>query len=589
MVGQLLDSKFKSAYRSPPKANWFHNHLFNDRILGIRDTQLKPMNVLRCRVPMCAHYVYGFLSSDELEDHRREHHAERLDAVLDGQDEPIPISPSAPIPYKLDGQRKRRLGQDPEFIFCDYDSTKNHQRIHPPTQAERGRLAEEKQNKKVKEMDGPCLRCRVLKRRVCSYKALNSYNCNNRTCSAMEGIHVVVARGKIPARKTIIGRPLDASETAWKVSQGSSLRTYRQFVNRDGEVATVYLTESGDSDLDLSPTFYRYCECMVFMKKSSPKFCTLSEKCWDCPSTRRFLIELVETVDAGLEYDLDDEEKDSIWGYDLEAHYSAPWGIFMFAMHQGSTFTQTAYNPITLFRIVNRIEELKLDSWDWAATAAGTVEYSAILYRDEHKVRAQIDNEDTGVDLEIEACSSHLDSTLEELFCKGLNSMLSCRASLIPEEWIAYFCSLCILSITKSIVTDICALQDEYKGTPPNAWVEANRMSSGYKALVSLFIWASPRDYLLEDWGEEAKDPPSPDPEVQDLYRQALKMVHQEEWEARGIKSSEDLLLSLGSGFLEGDVYNGFLIQMYGLDENAKKKITSPSSDEPDTRNCGRG
>src|SRR5207302_2959389 len=98
------------------------------------------------------------------------------------------------------------------------------------------------------------------------------------------------------------------------------------------------------------------------MKRSSQEFRALSEKCWECPDTRRSLAELAETVDTDLDYELDQEEEDSVHGYQLEAQYWAPWEILMLAKYQGQIFAQTYYNPITLFRIVYKIDELSLVS-----------------------------------------------------------------------------------------------------------------------------------------------------------------------------------------------------------------------------------
>ncbi|KAH0564743.1 hypothetical protein GP486_001871 [Trichoglossum hirsutum] len=213
-----------------------------------------------------------------------------------------------------------------------------------------------------------------------------------------------------------------------------------------------------------------------------------------------------------------------------------------------------------------------------------TVESSTILYKNEQELRAQIAGKDMSEDLEIEICPAHLGLEIEELFSKFLNDMLSSPASLNAERWIIFFCCFCALSITKSVLIDTCALQDGYKGPLPNEGVEANQMSSAYKALIGLFSWASPCDYLLEDWSKERKDPPSSKLELQDLYRQIQEMVHLDKWKARGIKSSKDFLLSLGSGVSEDGLYNGFYFQMHGLDEDTKSRVLSLNSDAPGTQ-----
>lgn len=117
----------------------------------------------------------------------------------------------------LNMRTKTKLGEEPEFIFCNDDSIKTNQGMRRPARARRGRpTEEEKQNKKkVKEVGGPCLRCRILKKRVWPHRAIP---CDGDTkfVSAMKETRVITVLSKIRTPKAITGRCLDASETDWQ-------------------------------------------------------------------------------------------------------------------------------------------------------------------------------------------------------------------------------------------------------------------------------------------------------------------------------------------------------------------------------------
>jgi hypothetical protein len=116
------------------------------------------------------------------------------------------------------------------------------------------------------------------------------------------------------------------------------------------------------------------------------------------------------------------------------------------------------------------------------------------------------------------------------------------------------------LSIAKSILIDTWDLRAEYEEHGRWRSSDAIRTCSAYKAWISIFSWC---DYLLTDWDGGGS---GVDLNVKDMFRQTQKMVRQEKWKERGIKSSKDFLMGLGTGSFQDGTYNGFFSQKYRLD-----------------------
>lgn len=105
-----------------------------------------------------------------------------------------------------------------------------------------------------------------------------------------------------------------------------------------------------------------------------------------------------------------------------------------------------------------------------------------------------------------------------------------------------------------------------------NKQVSLPAFDSAYKAFVSIFSWAAKSDLLVEWYhpaGMEESSRERPESE-KETFEMLCRLVQREEWENRGIKSSKDFLMGLGSGFYADGTYNGFYIQRYGLKEPLK-------------------
>jgi len=171
----------------------------------------------------------------------------------------------------------------------------------------------------------------------------------------------------------------------------------------------------------------------------------------------------------------------------------------------------------------------------------------------------------------------HLSESLETFLASAFSGNCCRRKCLTSQDWLLMFADLCSCSILKSLLIDTQAIMNVSRHRAPADF--ATRIDSAYKVLVSIFAWAAKSD-LLVDWYRPA-DMEDSLSEVTDQeaesFRKLCRLVQRGEWEKRGIKSSKDFLMGLGSGFYNDGTYNGFYIQRYGLQEPRKPKVTSSS------------
>jgi hypothetical protein len=176
----------------------------------------------------------------------------------------------------------------------------------------------------------------------------------------------------------------------------------------------------------------------------------------------------------------------------------------------------------------------------------------------------------------------YLSKSLESFLNTAFSKSCCRRKCLSPKDWFQMFAGLCSCSILKSLLIDAqvgIGLSDN--GTQANI---AARIDSAYKALVSIFAWAAKFDLLVEWYRTTgAEDPLRNSTESEkESFETLCRLVQRDEWENRGIKSSKDFLMGLGSGFYNDGTYNGFYIQRYGLKQPRKSKDESPSRGNED-------
>ncbi|EGZ76438.1 hypothetical protein NEUTE2DRAFT_98267 [Neurospora tetrasperma FGSC 2509] len=118
-----------------------------------------------------------------------------------------------------------------------------------------------------------------------------------------------------------------------------------------------------------------------------------------------------------------------------------------------------------------------------------------------------------------------------------------------PRSWLAIFYSLCIFSVVRTLLVDRMA--QSRITSPSQQGVPA--MHAVYKALVSVFTWSAPM--LLDGSDIEMSHGD------RELLTSAATVLERGTWTERGIATTKDFLMYLGSGETEGSYFNGFLKQ----------------------------
>ncbi|KFA47661.1 hypothetical protein S40293_07701 [Stachybotrys chartarum IBT 40293] len=141
-------------------------------------------------------------------------------------------------------------------------------------------------------------------------------------------------------------------------------------------------------------------------------------------------------------------------------------------------------------------------------------------------------------------------------FLQCLESVLSRRTTLVPQEWLAVFLSLCIFSAVRTMLLDIgwksSHLRSVQHGFDRGKLVPPQVMHSAYKALVRLFVATTP-DLLDGVY--------SPPPDVAGAFDATSRLLRREAWDARGFASTSDFLSTLGEAVVETPDFHGFIRQ----------------------------
>ncbi|KAH6627977.1 hypothetical protein F5144DRAFT_290098 [Chaetomium tenue] len=128
-------------------------------------------------------------------------------------------------------------------------------------------------------------------------------------------------------------------------------------------------------------------------------------------------------------------------------------------------------------------------------------------------------------------------------FLQSLDSQMAQPNPHDPKHWLASFFALCIFSLVKTILVDRAA---HLRFNPPS-------MHAVHKALVSAFAWSTPMLLDGQDMEMGHGD--------RELLLSVGMFLGRNAWAERGIPSSKDFLMFLGSGEIEGAYYNGFIKQ----------------------------
>ncbi|KAK0718794.1 hypothetical protein B0T21DRAFT_295597 [Apiosordaria backusii] len=134
-------------------------------------------------------------------------------------------------------------------------------------------------------------------------------------------------------------------------------------------------------------------------------------------------------------------------------------------------------------------------------------------------------------------------------FLHSLDNQMMRSSSLDPKTWLASFFSLCIFSIVRTLLVDRAA--QARVNSPIQSTTAA--MHAVYKALVSII--AASTTMLLDGHESELNN------DDRELLASVGAFLGRASWAERGLPTTKDFLLYLGSGEFEGNVYHGFLKQ----------------------------
>ncbi|KFY54262.1 hypothetical protein V496_07301, partial [Pseudogymnoascus sp. VKM F-4515 (FW-2607)] len=141
-------------------------------------------------------------------------------------------------------------------------------------------------------------------------------------------------------------------------------------------------------------------------------------------------------------------------------------------------------------------------------------------------------------------------------FLLAFDTRFTNRKKLPPSAWLAAFYSLCLFSITKTLLIDT---PTPHQSSPNDA---AARLATAHKILVSLFAWSAIlsawcpenplklRDPLLTDWTHES-NPAVPLP-IRAALTETRRLVNRDGRAKSYTLHTKNFLLGLGAGNVEG-------------------------------------
>ncbi|KAK3896945.1 hypothetical protein C8A05DRAFT_48237 [Staphylotrichum tortipilum] len=163
-------------------------------------------------------------------------------------------------------------------------------------------------------------------------------------------------------------------------------------------------------------------------------------------------------------------------------------------------------------------------------------------------------------------------------FLQSFDHHMARHAPLDPKSWLAGFLALCMFSMVKTILVD--QVSRPRFNSHPHATVGA--MHAVHKALTSVFAWSSPMLLDGQETGLAHND--------RELLISVSMFLGRDAWVERGIPSSKDFLMLLGSGEIGGSYYNGFLKQRSPANQGSfvlppiAKPVDEPRKPLPDMR-----
>ncbi|KAK0123923.1 hypothetical protein ONS95_008913 [Cadophora gregata] len=386
----------------------------------------------------------------------------------------------------------------------------------------------------------PCLRCRILKKK----------------CDFLEQCRHCPSQG------------FDNETDYWKVlgcfrghlrdfsaifCPAFSRSTQRTLLYRSGgtEIINFALTKSRVSDQKRRR--------MIHLVRTRNDFARLSESSWE-DTARRESLSL--SGSSFIEHDGNAE----IPTLHL-ADYEAPWAVLQVVSMDTAYMSKTAFNLFSLIRLGNDFSKSEPASWELFNLAKRLLRQSTELYLLE-RLCTQIASGDMLGKVPFDPTRSTPNTLVlvdlkedVETFLRSFEKACSGRAKLDGTAQLACFYALLVFGVVKSMLTDAYSIRASYEDPNPWSEEEATKISSAYKALVSVFCWSSKADIVVQDVMTLKYE------EYHSQVMQTRKMVRSNEWESFGVKGTKEFLLGLGACFLPDSVYNGFFAQKFGLKE----------------------
>lgn len=139
-------------------------------------------------------------------------------------------------------------------------------------------------------------------------------------------------------------------------------------------------------------------------------------------------------------------------------------------------------------------------------------------------------------------------------FLQSFESLFSRGCHFQPREWLATFYALCLFSVTQTLLVDMLPAFLPNSSSLESSWGNHSQaVHSVYKIVVQMFSAMGPM--ILDT------PPGNLKPDERSAYEIANRVVRRETWPARGIHSSTEFLLHLGSGMNSMMGFNGFIRQ----------------------------
>ena len=230
------------------------------------------------------------------------------------------------------------------------------------------------------------------------------------------------------------------------------------------------------------------------------------------------------------------------------------------AFAQSWNLQRTAFGFFDLLKATGKISETR----ESEATAFSVLYRSKVLLREtlfydfqQHEPAIYVDVARPGpppMDEDFDGRCQLLHNCLAQYF-QSYEKMTSRKGVLDARNWLALFFSVCIFSVARTIMVDLFAsFQRGIMAQPQQLpWRTSGPqgMHSVYKVLVTMFA-SSP---ALDDPAVEISDAD------RSILNSTLSLLQRESWAERGIHSTKDFLMGLGSGELDSGVFNGFIRQ----------------------------